>query len=292
MDRRSGLIRRSLAVSTMVNEQQDDWNLFVRPISYGYNTYVHLATNETPYMLVFMRDPTIPSSSFDHITADNDGLLPMNMYVRRMEQAQQVIEEETNRKLEKDKQATDSKRLKNAKVPRYDVGDKVWLYVFHKRKGLSKKLHSPWQGPYRVSKIVSPVLVKLKTLGSAPMKQLVNVLRLKPYREIRPIEQITLPDDDTFDYEAKQEQDAKTQTDQFEVDSILATRKRNGRREFLVMWKGFTKTDSTWEPEENLGNCKEILLSFLEGKGFICGKCGNRSYSKTEAKTHEKGCKG
>jgi hypothetical protein len=36
---------------------------------------------------------------------------------------------------------------------------------------------------------------------------------------------------------------------------------KNGKREFLIQWKGFSKAKSTWEPEENL-DCKDLLEAF------------------------------
>lgn len=51
---------------------------------------------------------------------------------------------------------------------------------------------------------------------------------------------------------------------EYEVEKLLEVReKRNGAREFLVHWKGFSKKYDTWEPEENL-NCQEIIEKFLE----------------------------
>ncbi len=34
------------------------------------------------------------------------------------------------------------------------------------------------------------------------------------------------------------------------------------KKEYLIKWKGFIKT--TWEPEENLGNCPELLQEYLK----------------------------
>lgn len=49
----------------------------------------------------------------------------------------------------------------------------------------------------------------------------------------------------------------------YEVDKILEVyHKRNGQREFLVHWKGYTKADNTWEPEENM-NCPELIERFM-----------------------------
>jgi hypothetical protein len=39
--------------------------------------------------------------------------------------------------------------------------------------------------------------------------------------------------------------------------------KKNGSREFLIHWKGFSHKEDTWEPERNL-NCPELIEKFME----------------------------
>lgn len=39
--------------------------------------------------------------------------------------------------------------------------------------------------------------------------------------------------------------------------------KKNGVREFLIRWKGFSSADDTWEPEKNL-NCPELINKFMQ----------------------------
>lgn len=49
----------------------------------------------------------------------------------------------------------------------------------------------------------------------------------------------------------------------YEVEEILDHHKvQNGDIFYLVKWKGWSTDDSTWEPEENLTNCKQILTNY------------------------------
>lgn len=51
---------------------------------------------------------------------------------------------------------------------------------------------------------------------------------------------------------------------EYEVDRILEVHfKKNGKREFLVHWKGYNSTDNTWEPEENM-SCHDLIEKFME----------------------------
>jgi Chromo (CHRromatin Organisation MOdifier) domain len=46
------------------------------------------------------------------------------------------------------------------------------------------------------------------------------------------------------------------------VARILDEVVSNGKRKFLVRWKGFTAESDTWEPEDNLGNAQAKITEF------------------------------
>lgn len=48
---------------------------------------------------------------------------------------------------------------------------------------------------------------------------------------------------------------------EYEVESILDKRMKNGEVEYFVKWKGWEDEDNTWEPEDNL-SCKDIIDQF------------------------------
>lgn len=53
------------------------------------------------------------------------------------------------------------------------------------------------------------------------------------------------------------------ENEDFEVDKILEVHhRRDGKREFLVSWKGYSSKDNSWEPEENM-NCKDLIEKFM-----------------------------
>ena len=50
---------------------------------------------------------------------------------------------------------------------------------------------------------------------------------------------------------------------EYEVEAILEERDdRRGAKNYLVKWKGYAKKLSTWELEENLDNCDEIIAKW------------------------------
>ena len=51
---------------------------------------------------------------------------------------------------------------------------------------------------------------------------------------------------------------------EYEVDRIMEVHhKKNGSREFLIHWKGWSSRFDSWEPESNL-NCPELIKKFMD----------------------------
>lgn len=62
----------------------------------------------------------------------------------------------------------------------------------------------------------------------------------------------------------EEDEDDEPSDTEYEVDKILDVYyKKNGKREFLVHWKGYGVQDNSWEPEENM-TCKELIERFME----------------------------
>lgn len=48
------------------------------------------------------------------------------------------------------------------------------------------------------------------------------------------------------------------------VEKILKKRTKNGRVEYYLKWYGFSEGFNSWEPEENVDNCSDLLSDFEE----------------------------
>jgi M-phase phosphoprotein 8 len=49
---------------------------------------------------------------------------------------------------------------------------------------------------------------------------------------------------------------------EYVVEAVLDSRKNSGRQEYKIKWKGYSINECTWEPEEHLGNCTELIDRF------------------------------
>lgn len=53
--------------------------------------------------------------------------------------------------------------------------------------------------------------------------------------------------------------------DTYEVENLLNDELRNGKRYYLVKWKGYDMKHNTWEQQSNL-NCPKVLAKYLNNK--------------------------
>ena len=136
----------------------------------------------------------------------------------------------------------------------YKVGDKVLLstrdlkwYMVEKR---TDKLTKQFVGPYKIKGIILLNTVELELLESVKIHPVVNVSRVCRYREQVAGQKVVLPPPVVI--EGK-------------VEKILSKRRRYGKVEYLVHWKGYTAEGDTWEKVENLGNMQEVLKDYKRG---------------------------
>ena len=58
----------------------------------------------------------------------------------------------------------------------------------------------------------------------------------------------------------------KSENQKFIVEDILNMKKKGKKEYFLIKWKDYNLSETTWEPKENLQNCQEILKRFFKKK--------------------------
>lgn len=125
---------------------------------FTFNTTPHTSTNYTPFELLYGAKPRLPSSIHNppepQYTYDNYA----QELKKRLQSTQAIARENLQEKKEKSKQYYD----KCSKVVNFNVGDKVLLYDQSVRRGRSRKLCSPYVGPYEIIAKSGPVNYTIK----------------------------------------------------------------------------------------------------------------------------------
>lgn len=116
-------------------------------------------------------------------------------------------------------------------------------------QGGTRKLLPRFVGPFRVVKVVNPVVVKLDLPAGLKMHNVFHVSLLRHYREGTDCKAPPLP------------LVIKGQLE-YEVEHIVDHKSSKNGTKYLIRWKGYTAVDDTWEPEKNLANCQEVLKEY------------------------------
>ncbi|GFX04395.1 retrovirus-related Pol polyprotein from transposon 412 [Trichonephila clavipes] len=165
-------------LSLMVSKNQQDWDQKVPLFLLAYRSAVHETTGYSPSQMLFDRDLRLPCDLLFGRPPDTPS--SPEEYVQnlqaRFEDVHNLARERINLRTEKMKTRYDTK----ATGHQFKEGDKVWFYNPTRRKGLSPKLQSHWDGPYTILKIINDVVIRIrKSTNSKP--RVVHYDRLAPY---------------------------------------------------------------------------------------------------------------
>ena len=115
-------------------------------------------------------------------------------------------------------------------------------------------------------KLVRTNAVELRLPRSMRIHPVVNISRVKPYRERLPGQPVSTPGPSNVTEDREEE---------YEVERIVDSRYKGKRLEYLVHWKGWSDSDRTWEPVSNLGNAADAVRDFHAAHPAApCHLCG------------------
>jgi Chromo (CHRromatin Organisation MOdifier) domain len=125
-------------------------------------------------------------------------------------------------------------------TPIWNVRQSVWL----EGKNLplpygTVKLAPRWHGPFKITKIISPVAVQLKLPAQWSIHPVFHTSLITPYTETPSHgPNFTRPPPDLIDGE-----------EEYEVEQIRAHRRWGCSKtlQYLIKWKGYPESDNTWE---------------------------------------------
>ena len=132
----------------------------------------------------------------------------------------------------------------------FEKGDLVWLDGRNLKIGYpSQKLAPKREGPFKITEVLGPVSYRLSLPDQWKIHPVFHASLLSPYRETDTHgPNYTRPPPDLIEGE-----------EEFEVEAIIAHRKRGNGHQYLVKWKGYPHSD---KPTTNLKGASEILRSY------------------------------
>ena len=141
------------------NDRHNDWDLHLTPAEFAYNNSVQASTNQTPFFLTYGQHPHVPAiferptdsspvqATEDFLESLRSSLTDAKTALARAQQRQREYENQSRRDVT------------------YAEGDQVLLSTANLKlrgAGPARKLLPKFEGPFRVSAVISPVAYRLE----------------------------------------------------------------------------------------------------------------------------------
>jgi len=169
--------------------KQNDWDIFLPTVQLFYNTTVSLSTGYTPMLLMTGRESKMPS--YNHMEKTVGELQPEmlnNEYVRGLVESMKNYHEHTIDQTEKNKLRFNVRVKQPLKFVEYEIGQKFMMVrrpvsAFksiddEEAYKISMKLVERYEGPYIITKKISPILYEANIEGSIKR---VHAIHMKPF---------------------------------------------------------------------------------------------------------------
>ena len=166
-------------LSSYTQEAQNKWANYLPFVVFAYNTSVHTTTGFTPYRLLCGREAAVGSEAALRVRDARENDYPA--YVQKMQQDFITSDELIGQRV---RQAADTREATNdayRSITSFDVGDQVFVYwppKSSKKDQLSRKLMSPYRGPFTVTLQFNAVSYQVRDNNTGQVSS-VHVSRMK-----------------------------------------------------------------------------------------------------------------
>lgn len=216
-------------------QDRDDWDTKLALAEFALNNRVHSATGHSPFELLYGYNPEfhVSPNPMSKVPAASDCLKVLT-----------ELQDDTRASLELAAERMKTYYDKNVSdAPVFAPGDKVWLDTKNlKLKQPSKKLSAKRVGPYEVVERIGDLDYRLKLPKSLRVHPVFHVSLLTKYI-VSDIPGRKHPEPAPVEVEGEEE---------YEVESILDSRFYRRQLQYLVKWKGYDASHTSWEPQRNL----------------------------------------
>ena len=232
-----------------VERNPAEWSRQLTLAEFAANNAVHVATGHSPFFLNSGDHPRVPSSFLQE--GESSRVEAVQVMVDRMRTA--LEEAQANLTIAQSRARAYANRTRREET--FEVGQEVVLSTRNIRmdQHLPSKLRRRWVGPFRVSRVVSPVAYGLELPPAWRIYPVFHVSNLKRYRRSTQFDREEQPPPPVL-VDGEEE---------YEVEAILRHKGQGARRLYQVLWRGYPVTEASWEPESHLRNAPRILDEYL-----------------------------
>jgi len=222
----------------------EDWADSIPILEFTHNNRRHADRTQSPFELIMGLNPiAIPTAFESSIFPSVDDRL---RYLEKTRQEALAAHElGRNRMIDRTKRQEQS----------FKKGQMVWLEAKNLRLPYrSKKMAPKREGPFEITEVIGPLSYRLKLPEQWKLHDVFHATLLSPYTET----EVHGPN------HMKPTPDLVEGEEEYEVEAIIAHRKRGTGYQYLVKWKGYPTSDNSWEPARHLTNALEILEEYKQ----------------------------
>jgi transposase InsO family protein len=222
-----GRILRSLAFRNPAS-----WTEQLPWAEYAHNSAPSSATGLSPFHCCLgYQPPLFPSQ-------DSDSSVPSaKAFIRRCRRTWRRVRSALCHSRSLTRRAANKHRVKS---PRYTCGQRVWLSTLNlPLQSVSRKLAPRFIGPFRVSKVMSPVTIRLKLPP--------NLRRIHPVFHVSCVKPVIRAPTRPASHPIRVEGSPV-----YRVRRLLDVRPRGRGHQFLVDWEGYGPEERSWIPSRDV----------------------------------------
>ena len=160
---------------------QRDWDVHLPVLLMAYRSAEHEATAHTPARLMLGRELRLPVDLATGRPPQEEATPLATSYAQALQESMKSVHDHARRHLNTSGRSMKARYDDQAREAVFEAGDRVWLHNPRRKKGLSPKLQSPWEGPYDVIEALSDVTYRIR--HGTKRSRVVHVDRLWKYRE-------------------------------------------------------------------------------------------------------------
>ena len=150
--------------------EQEDWDRHLPLLLMAYRSAEHESTGYTPSHLMTGREMRLPIDLMMERPPTDEAYPTVTGFARGIRYQLDLAHAHVRENL---KLSSDTMKLRTdarASTELFKRGDQVWLHNPRRKKGLTPKLMSPWDGPYVIIDRLSDVTYRIQRATGGPMK--------------------------------------------------------------------------------------------------------------------------
>ena len=240
-------------IRKFVRKNHTSWASYLPLFEFAYNSAIHAVTKTAPFVAELARMPLMPIAMLIPEQSVPTPPRPIRDHIqeltKQLRDIRQII-------LANDERVADSRNLIPAGADEEWTllpGDEVLVHAPYLPVNAEHRKHlMAWKGPFIVAKEMAPDVFEIAGM-EAGVPTAYHRSKLKPYRRLDSDVDRIAPSPAPLKFV-----DGKVE---YEIEEVVSHREIRGKRQYLLQWKNTPET--SWEWEENLSGCVELLKEYL-----------------------------